>query len=134
MCYFFSLMYTSHFHFGNFLCICSTCLIDFAFEFHHRFKQRNYLVKKKDEMESLLAKQKEKINFLTQKNNTDRIDSGGNPEETLNNNSVMNNFAILREKEKSTFAKSMIQTMLFKGISKRDNTINTELQGMFLKI
>ena len=96
------------------------------------FKQRIYLVNKKIELQNLLSKHKERLEKLK---NTERVDSGGNPDEVLNLNSMANNYTIIREKENKTFAnvsKSIFMgTLMWPGkLSKRDNTINAELTGL----
>lgn len=97
--------------------------------------QRVYLVNKKAELETLLAKHKERLDKLTLKN-TDRVDSNGqgNVEEALNSNSVGNNLAILKDKEKLTLAtvsKSVfIGSLMWPGkFIKKEPVINNELQG-----
>lgn len=96
-------------------------------------------------MKVLLEKQKDKIIQMTQKN-SDRIDSGPNNGDINVVSSVVNNNGnfgtrIQLEKEKSTFQVSksiFIGTMMFGNkFTRRDNTMNNELQGnlkiIFLK-
>ena len=101
--------------------------MDFAFEIYHsknnsklisfyfgylEFMHRIYLINKKANLEALLAQHKARLDKLTLKN-TERIDSGGagNVEEALNYNSVSNNLAILREKEKMTFNQKRVYSV-----------------------
>lgn len=91
-------------------------------------------------MKVLLEKQKDKIIQMTQKN-SDRIDSGPNNGEINVVSSVVNgNFGGTKnqlEKEKSTFQVSksiFIGTMMFGNkFTRRDNTMNNELQGKLKK-
>jgi len=92
--------------------------------------QRIYLVKKKEDLAELLRKQIERLEKLK---NTERFDSnGGNPEEAaLNSNSANNNYAIIKEKEKTTFngTKSILN---WPGIFRqKENAINNELTGFY---
>ena len=121
--------------------------MDFAFEIYHsknnsklisfyfgylEFMHRIYLINKKANLEALLAQHKARLDKLTLKN-TERIDSGGagNVEEALNYNSVSNNLAILREKEKMTFNQVSKSVFIAWGekFIKKEPLINNELQG-----
>ena len=98
--------------------------------------QRIYLVNKKEELAQLLIKHKERLEKLK---NTERVDSNaGNPEEAaLNSYSATNNYAIIKEKEKTTFAnvsKSIFMNSLgWPGkFRQKDSAINTELTGFYM--